>query len=120
MSSFFIKFDLETEKIKYEEVEQYEALIRISNSNLTIKDELFDKIKISSKQYISIEKIQFEDWINWVFEEKSVLPGLSEKEQKIADDFFWEYDYQLKEELYRPIYDLSCSTPKLIAPNWWL
>tara|TARA_B100000963_G_scaffold343295_1_gene344974 strand:+ start:220 stop:969 length:750 start_codon:yes stop_codon:yes gene_type:complete len=117
MSSMFIKYDLKTKKIKFEEVEQMNGIIHIVNSGHNLKDQIFELAKLVG---FDSSKIKFIDWINWVWGNTNELPGLSKMELEKAKNLLEEYpDYQLTEDLYQPIYELSCIKPSILAPTWW-
>ena len=117
MSSMFIKYDLKSERIKFEEVDQMNGIIHIVNSGHKLKVQIFELAKLVG---FNPYKIKFIDWINWVWGNTNELPGYSKMELEKAENSLEGYPYyQLKEDLYRPIYELSCSDPSILAPSWW-
>jgi len=121
MASMFHKYDLSTKKIKHEEVEQTNGIIRVINSVYSskktvrknemidgawvrkdryLKDEIFE---IAKEAGFKAEEMKFDDWLlDWINNPDDEL-----------------YDSDMEVALYRPIYDLSCSDPIILAPEWW-
>ena len=96
MASMFYKYDFATKEMKQELIEQNDAIIRVINSGHYLRDEIF----LIAKEFgFKVEEMNFEDWF---------LDSVKESS-----------DYDLEVALYRPIYDLSCSDPIILAPEWW-
>ena len=121
MGSIFIKYDYLNKKLKSEEQEQFFGLENVINSGHNLNDHISEVIKQLGA--IDYNKIQLIEWLRWLYNEKSELDSTKEYSEKELEDIrncFYDYpDYQLKEELYRPIYDLSCNEPHILAPDWW-
>ena len=105
----------------HEEVEQTDGIIRVINSvyssKKTIrKNEMIDGVWVRKDQYLKdeifeiakeagfkAEEMKFDDWLlDWINNPDDEL-----------------YDSDMEVALYRPIYDLSCSDPIILAPEWW-
>ena len=121
MCSIFLKYDYLNKKLKSEEQEQFFGLENVINSGHNLNDHISEVIKQLGA--IDYNKIQLIEWLRWLYNEKSELDSTKEYSEKELEDIrncFYDYpDYQLKEELYRPIYDLSCNEPHILAPDWW-